>query len=417
MSDVIEYEYWMQLTNAGMFSVRNNALREVDQALKRFHQTQSPFDKQSTLAALQKWITAEGNNWKHSVRNRYSGIEILQADLTGNRMIQLSAAEQAAWAFIRDESKQVLRKIFHGRTLEWRSGIFSKLKGCLETIYDTGMHMPFDAMTVDSFAKGDDQVFTRRKLAKEIFDKIVPPQVQDAVVKALEYILPDFFEQFAISMIPFIGALHSATGAVRSTAEAIGKQIVLERTQNHAHNSFAHGEPFQATQAMIKILHRERNNAAFGASVDLGAMTAKIVGTLVDGGTLSVAVTGLATASIKLMNMIHIVTRDCLERHHANEMLSKTFDASVFDKCPILGAYMICCAPSSVLMNGLIQTGPSVGWRGKAEHAWKNHWIPLRMEAQELIKNHRFVINSLANSPGVLDVNHENLDKMMKGAA
>jgi hypothetical protein len=87
-------------------------------------------------------------------------------------------------------------------------------------------------------------------------------------------------------------------------------------------------------------------------------------------------------------------------------------DLSIFETSPLVGCYLICAAPTSVLTNLILNEFGDARWMDNVERNKKRHIEPLQDKARKVIKNHRFEIRSLARAPGVLAVNKEELEKM-----
>lgn len=401
MPKIIGHQYWLQLTNAGALSIRSMALRAVDNALERYHQQPTA----SNLTALKTAFagyTASDTQWIKSPRNRYRALEILQHDLNGTATLQLTPAERVAWKLIYDESQALLQRTFQGKSLEWRAGLSAKLgkqkNGLIDNTYE---------LTKNSLAVAKEHPLD---MAKKLFDEIVPPEIRVVVAQALQLILPKFMQDLAASITPFVGIGVSAFNLVMAVGEAVSADIKLTQSRQHAQQAFCTNEPALATQALLRILDRECTASKFALALNVSSFTAKLATAAADGGTVGNAAIGVATSVISLINILRVITIDCLERNAANLHMSRLrITPEIFDACPIIGAYMICCVPASALMNALFEEQAVVGWTGKAEYAWKNHWTPLRETARGLIKEHRFVIKALENHPGVISANIEAL--------
>ncbi len=394
MNKIIAHQYWLQLTNAGTLSIRSMALRAVDNALERYHQQPTQVHLDKLKEAFSRFKDSE-QGWMKSPRNRYRAFEILTHDLNGTSTLQLSQAEQIAWKLIYDESQALLHRTFQGKTLEWRTGLASKLCSDCRDIAQESVNITRNALTL-----ADKHPLA---MAKRLFDEVVPASVRTVVAQALQELIPGFMQDLAASIAPIVGVAKSVSDTLIATATFIGNDLKLESSKLHAQQAFSTNEPALATQAILRILKRERDAAGFDLAVNASSLTAKLACAVADGGTVGNAAIGLATSAVKLLQIIRMITMDCLERQAGNKIMSSQLvTPAIFDECPIIGAYMICCVPASALMNALFEKQAVVGWTGKAEHAWKNHWTPLRETARGLIKEHRFVIHGLERHPGML---------------
>jgi hypothetical protein len=91
-------------------------------------------------------------------------------------------------------------------------------------------------------------------------------------------------------------------------------------------------------------------------------------------------------------------------------------DVRAFEVSPILGAYYVCCVPTSVLVNQILERFGRGSWQAEVEHTVQQHVEPLRIQARILIRDHRFVIRGLERFPGMLTRNEDNIAAMMKRA-
>jgi hypothetical protein len=114
--------------------------------------------------------------------------------------------------------------------------------------------------------------------------------------------------------------------------------------------------------------------------------------------------------------ILRIVVRDIQERNAANVVLKQPIiGVELFEANPLMGAYLICCAPTSVLVNTMLDSKNfnKPGMMDKVEQATKKHLKPLKSRARSLITEHRMYIPGLQNFPGLLKKNKKNLKDMM----
>jgi hypothetical protein len=103
------------------------------------------------------------------------------------------------------------------------------------------------------------------------------------------------------------------------------------------------------------------------------------------------------------------------EKSAANRrMSSMQVTAEIFDVCPLVGAYLILCVPTSVMLNTVFDRISEHGWRGDVERTVQRHLVPLQAHARRVVQEHRFVIPALANYPGMFVRNEQKLEEMEK---
>lgn len=414
MSEIMSHREWMNITSGGVTSVRSSELKAVDAALAKYDSAKTEMNKQVVTAALMKWMQSKGNAWKTSVRNKRQGVEILYAQLTGVGKVKITGSEMVALSHVRDEARAIIDDLFRGKQLRWR-GTFAQKLG--DEKWGVRIGVPSVSRNIKVLApKLTGTPSTGAQLAEELYRDLVPPEILGDVTSAINSLLPHFMQDLATSLTPFVGVIASGGGAVWSTTKAIRGKWRLEWSHHHAAHALAGMEPTAAFGALSRILERELTNEIFGASVSLADFGGKLAGMLADGGTATNAAIGLATGVVKLMNIIRIVVRDVLERNEANRrMASGRVDRTIFDASPIVGAYLICCVPASVLASAIFEDGfGQPGWQSRVEHAVATHHGPLKQQARRVVEAHRFWIPELYNSHGLLEVNKKKLEEMLE---
>ena len=90
-------------------------------------------------------------------------------------------------------------------------------------------------------------------------------------------------------------------------------------------------------------------------------------------------------------------------------------DASIFQTSPLVGAYLICCSPTSVMVNTILdERFGEIGWQSEVESAVRQHLIPLGEQARRVIQEHRFYIRELYNHVGVLARSKKGFEEMLE---
>ena len=410
MSEIMSHAQWMSLTNGGAMSVRSTLLKAVDTALQQYHLSKSDADKQALSGALLKWMQSKGNAWRSSVRNRHRAVEALYAELAGLSPA-MSGIERVGLSALRDESRAIVVDLFAGKRLEWRPGVRGQLgQQKWGTSFNT-LGLAGNATQVAGAIQG---AVGGTGLARDLFDSVVPPEVAAEVGAELASILPDFMGELAASLTPFVGVIFSGGAAAWNAKNALRGQWRLESARQHISGSLASAEPAAALEALTRFLERERNQDVYAMSVSLAEFGSKLAATLADGGTASNAAIGLTANLLKLMNILRIVVRDVQEKNAANRAMLTRVDAGIFDICPVVGAYLICCAPTSVMVNTIFDSRfGEPGWQDQVEIAVKRHLGPLQEQARRVVHAHRFWIPALANHQGMLEVNQQKLAAML----
>jgi hypothetical protein len=344
-----------------------------------------------------------------------------------------------ALSHLQDEPRALVDTLFRNRKVVWRSGWLGKLgdrrKEAVFTIGNEGLNV---AAATDEVIRGDDafgptaqrgavkgaqQAAPYAKTAavhatmpaRLLFETLVPAEGRQFVAAAVAQVYPDFMEKLAASMIPFVGVFVSGAVLVKDLHKVAMETYHLRRTRMHVDRSLAAADPEAAMRALVRILERERNADALEASLSLTEFGSKLAGTLVDGGSATNAAISAAAGVVKFANIIRVIGRDWSEQSAANKAIDAgAVDVTIFQTCPLVGAYYVCCAPTSALVNDIYGRFWEAGWRGEVEYTTAKHLEPVRERARHVIREHRFVIPGLERYPGVLTPNKAELKAMME---
>lgn len=420
MSTIMSHAQWMSLTNGGITSIRSSELKAIDTALLRYHDSRVPQRKDALAAALLKWMQSKGAAWKSSVRNKNRAVETLYAQVSGLGGPKLGGAERVGLAHVRDESRAIVQDLFRGKQLEWRREFKARLGeqksglvSAIGNVTSNTRNLAGSRGGVGSAVGGSSG--QGMSMAQELMREIVSPENLQEVMRQVADLMPGFLAQLAASLTPFVGVLTSAGGTAWKAKNALRSQWRLEWAQHHVKGSLAQGNPEVALTALVRLLQREHTNDVFAVTVSLTEFGGKLAGALADGGTASNAAIGLAASVVRLLNIIRIVERDVRERRAANIAMSTRVDHTIFETCPVVGAYLICCAPTSVMCNTIFEERfGEVGWQDQVETAVRRHLAPLREQARRIVTAHRFWIPGLATHAGLMTVNEKKLKQMLE---
>jgi len=413
MSDIMSHARWMKYTYGGVTSIRSSQLKAIDAALNGYHGAPTPANLDKLRTAIVGWMQKEGPNWKSSVRNRYHAVDDLHKQSMGIPVPARAADEIVAFSHVRAESRVIVDELFRGATMDWRPGILPKLADNKFGLSLNAGDAAKNAAALKSSSAGVAAKAT--EMAQKAFKTLVPLTVAGEVGLALAKVMPDFMKEFVASMVPFAGVAANGGVAVYNGCHAIYREYLVRDTQMHKARSLSADEPAAAIQALIRMLERERNYYTYSASVSTAAFVGQLTGVLVDGGTATTAAVGLASNVAKLANIIRVIVEDVKEKNAANQkMRSMQVTGEIFDICPLVGAYLILCVPTSVMLNTVFDRVSEHGWRGDVERTVQKHLIPLQSQARRVVQGHRFVIPALTNYPGMFVRNEEKLEEMEK---
>ncbi len=416
----------MKLTYGGLTSIRSSQLKKVDSALAAYEKAKTPANLDALRTALVGWMQKEGPKWKTSVRNKFGAVADLYKQVMDLPGPGKTAADMVAVSHLRDESRAIVTDLFRGKSLDWRPGILKKLAttkfSALKNIRSAESNL--NVVTNGAIRQGvQGGVHAVRgnpsgsSGAAEAFCRsLIPAELGAEVMAAVLREIPTFMKDLAASLTPFVGLLTSGGGAVAGACKTLRSQYRVVQIRIHQERSLSIDEPEKALAALTRILERERDAQGARTAISLGEFAGKVAGVLADGGTVTNAAVGLAANLANLALFVLELVRDVQERNAANKLMAspRGVDATVFVASPIVGAYLVCCAPTSVLVNSVFDRFFEQGWRGNVERTVQRHIEPLRIQARRVVMEHRFWIPGLQNFPGMLVKNKKKLEAMEK---
>lgn len=408
----------MKRTDGGTFSVRSSQLKKVDEALRRYHDEKDPLNKhvyrQEILVQLHEWInskgTLDGGEWKKSTRNSHGTVSDLLQQLKGKR--KQRHLDRDALAFMINESKKSVNVILGGGPLNFRPGFLTKV---------AGNSRANKAATGGTAAM---VVYDIYRIVNEYTETLFPDtphSIREEILQAITAEMPEFIREFAKEAAPFLGVATSGAITIYSFGKLCQAHYKADRAQMHAARTFSVSDPEAAIAAVIRMLERERNYNGAKLALNVTSLAAKIGSMAADGGTVTNAAISLTKGLVSLTMILLVVGRDVMERKAANKVISDPmFDGlQLFRACPLAGAYFVCCANTSDIVNTLIspKNFGQPGMMAKVEWAVKNHIEPLRQQSRLLIKEHRLYFPHLYNGAqgihmGLAEVNKKGLKEM-----
>lgn len=430
---VMSHAEWMKLTDGGRLSMRSGPLKKVDSALAAYHRTPNDAKLGELRSAFMNWIEDRGSDWRSSVRNRHNAVDTLR------RHIFEPSEQPKLPVALQEEPRQQMLLLLRGAKVTWKNEFRNKLnfelvkpnsanfapKLLVRQFATSGatnkIGLAANARGVVSASQtlhgGGGGESAAQGIVNKLIAEIVPAEFRLEVTGALETLLPSFMGEFVAAVTPYAGLLSAAGGTLWNTTSAVRKHYGVVKSRTHRDRSLAGLEVTAAINAVIRILERERNADIYSASVSALELGGKVGGVLADGGTATNVAIGLAANVAKLLNIVRIVYRDVREKNQANRMMAKgEISIEIFETCPLVGAYLVCCLPTSALMSLIFNRFGQAGWMDLAERTHRRHLEPLRDNARAVIKAHRFEIRSLARLPGVVEINEAEIKRMRKKA-
>lgn len=404
MPNIMSRTDWLKLTDGGRLSIRSSELKSVDKALEAYEKQKTEANLDLLRSALVAWIQSKGPDWKKSVRNRHGAVDTLFRQLMGIEGPKKSGDDIVALSHIRAESRAIVTDLFRGAELEWRSGFFRKVNARTRVEKANFVN---DAINNDIV----------ENIVKNICKLIIPEDKFPDVFALILQQMPTFLVDFAAEIAPFVGVITSGGKTLKSGVEVAIKQYGVCSAGRHLKGSLSVEEPRLAIEAMIGILRGERKEKAMEFGIEAVGFAGKLGTLLADGGAATNTIIGVASTLANLAIFVRAFVNDYRERNSVNKLLAAggSLQAAVlFETSPLTGAYLICCVPTSVMVNSIFDRFYNLGWQGDVEYAVRNHIEPLRQEAVRIIRDSRLWIPKLQNYPGLVEKNSEKLREMAR---
>lgn len=395
-------------------------LQAVDSAFRACRRDENNIAKLQTLVlALEDWKAA-GISAKYRVvtsENVEGDLTDLIAELYNEAKQEVAnqqVKEQNALRHVQNEPEISFQKIcarYGPLKLESRPTFLDKLKahkwqlnGCLATYH-------LAKTTYESKMNAQE---TASNFVKDFLQKIsagvsnIGPDISNEVINELEKLLPGKIGEVVAAFVPFAPGIIAVSKGVWDFKKIVENEIDAQKIKEHI---LASGTPQEAIDAMLKVLDRELSADIISEAKGLATYCLN-VGSIVLAATpgvhLATGVLNTVKSLFALGNDARIIARDTTEKRAANALLSKLSKEDIkikvlFESCPILGAYYVCCVPGSVLVNRIFGSWEKPLDKNLQDQIAKavDHDGPLVKKARELIGNHRYVINGLQKCPGV----------------
>ncbi len=389
-----KYEEWKKATEAGVIHPRSSRLKRVDKAVSQYEKLPSHRTQKELRFALRDWVRWKGDGWKTSRRNKNHVVEILRVTVETGWGPPLTRSEIEALKVLEKERRLTLQRLFQNRPLVLRKDLavneirkaHSKLKTAKK-----GISQLSDAPAGDSSGS--------TSMARQVVHNMLGDLLDSETLTA---ILPELGQSFVgemvSSMVPFVSQITSGAKALGAWGSAGKARHAEYKNKKHGY-IIEKGDPAVAFDALQRCMERDVTRKVTTAGIQTADFGAKLGTTFVDGGAISGPVIGAATALGKLAQQIFLVGRDYQEAQSANKLVENhnLLDMQLFERCPVLGCYMLLCSSTSDVLNltsvGFARTWD---WQSEAHQVIKEHIWPIQKVAAKYIRNARYYIPDLA---------------------
>jgi hypothetical protein len=200
---------------------------------------------------------------------------------------------------------------------------------------------------------------------------------------------------------PIIGIVFSAGKLALATKKVVEDGHNLYK-QAERREGFRPGDPSAACDAVKTLIQRDLAKHSVDVARQALATGSKIAGACVDLGTGTNAAIGTANALAGLGLQLFALGIDIKDMRAGNARLKRpdTIDHTVFEECPILGAYLLTCADTSSVANIFIGDIGLPGWMDKVEKMKKEKMDPLLKVASKAIDASNLQLDGLQSNKG-----------------
>ena len=345
---IMGYDTWMSLTKGSLKTRRSSELKKLDKALKTYHTEKG---SERSLKALNTtfhaWCKKAGEHrFKQSLRNQHGAVSQLERQiaetLSRAPFIFIDKELQEAIDFMESEQIKLNRMVFFGARVMLKSKAFEEtakevmenadeLKSNLEELTGSDLSIP-STTSIDELKK---------TISKDV-GELCGGELSSVIQFIGEESYKGLAEDIISGMIPIYAQLKAGTEMVKAWIDVAKKEYKI-RDINKKSDIVNAGDPEAALNAIVKLLRREFKILAKDAFAATANFASSVSTAALDGGTVSGAVVGTATAVANLVQSIVLFVRDIKEMNRANALLSKGIThLGIFEACPLLGCYLFC---------------------------------------------------------------------------
>jgi hypothetical protein len=421
LPSLMPHKQWMKLTEVSRFSIRSSSLKKLDASILAHEKTPNPQTLQTVRMSLITWMSEKGSAWQTSDRNKYGAVETLYKQIHNVAPMKKMDGDDEALEIIAREQEEQMDKLFLHEKLVLRASTLQKILGREEV---TSMQKISLGNQVRSTVKNVDKIHKALEAPKNASDasngilhgllEPVAAHLRDEVHHVLQEIMPHVLANLLTEVTPFLGVITSGVSAVTAYGKLAKAEYNSYQSEVHRARMLVVDNPARALESITVMFDREVKNQAVLAGINTVAFGTKAAACFLDFGTASNAVIGLATTIAKLANAIIHIWADVAEKNEGNLLMMNKVTADIFGKVPIIGAYYVCCVPTSVLVNAALPRMFEHGFRGTIDRNVEKHVTPMRDAARKMIREYRFIIPKLQTYPGVMMKNDDELKKMQK---
>ncbi|HCY84092.1 MAG TPA: hypothetical protein DHV36_03050 [Desulfobacteraceae bacterium] len=413
---VMALSTWIELTKAGIKNPRSKALKRLDTALGNYHKEKGGEKALKSLNdAFQSWCKKTGEHrFKQSVRNRHGAVSQLERQIAEAMshapVVFIDKELHDAIDFMESEQIRLNRMVFLGARVVLKSKAYEdaadeikenaeELKDNLAELTGTDLSIP-ETLSMDSL---------RDKITGDM-GELFGGELCTVMQFVGEESCKDMAENIIEGMIPIYAQLKAGAEMVKAWTD-VAQKVYKIRDINKKSDIVNTRDPAAALEAIIRLLKRERTVLIKDATAATASFASSVTTAALDGGTVSGAIVGTATAVANLAASIVSFVRDIKEMKRANALLAKgVTHLGIFEACPLLGCYLFSPEKAGFqysAFSGLIrQSFTSWGTEGytkKLEFDLTKKLKTIKEEADRLMDDSRMTVVGIGKGEVIRD--------------
>jgi hypothetical protein len=369
---------WKDATGNTFTTGRSPELKHLDEVLKdHFENKKTKTDLRNAFLAWTQSKEQGDKPWKNGTRDKNGAMSAIAEYVNVQIYVrgQLTADEKTAARAIEEANQAALAVLFGEVEFHMKATAVQALLSKVSAIDGTAAAVK-NGGKIAPAPTGE---------GNELMQRVVGPhlvgQLADVAAKTL----------------PIINIIVSGGVLVKSLIDIVTTANMNEKITGNDF-AIANGDPAKALEAVQQLLERKATAAKVGAlSAGAGLSAALLSG--VTGG-ISGAVVGLAKSVFDMLEAYYIAGREAQEFEAGKAAIkAHKLDFSIFQKCPLLGAYFLTCSDTSAIVNMAVSEYGSPGWNYDVEILVKRI-DALLSAARDLIRESNFELTRLAQDKG-----------------
>lgn len=367
---------WKMAITDSWMSPKSSDLKKLESAMEDWFNNKNLETKGKIRSAFMQWTSAKPS-WKNGTRDKTGAMSAI--DDFVNTVIHVAAAltelEKKAAQAIDEANQNALAVLFGEVKFQMKTTAVASLLYRLKNLK------------------------TKADIIKKLRSAPAEPPsyCADILNAVIGKSLLAQFSEILKNTLPFINIVVSSA----NLADALLTVVLTNSTKNHIVNNefaIAPGDPVKALEAVQKLLERKARQAQVGAA----SAAVGLSGALVSAFTVGTAglVVGFAKSTFDMLEAYHIAGQEAEEFKAGIEAIkNQTLDFTIFEKCPLLGAYFIACSDTSAIINMAVAKYGQLNWQYDVEILVKR-MDKLLDASRELIRTSNFELLNLAQNKG-----------------